>query len=194
VAATLPFVGQPYSELAAGGELEFRMLVVDPACQGAGVGRAVVRSIVEHARRLPSIEAISITSVTFVERAHGLYRSLASAARPSATGTFLARTCRSGYSGWSCTPRRLSVPEPTLNNRNLCCLICSAHLSVTWDFAHTHYRLSERTQHNNITLARSRRFEWPVGQRSTVWLGIVEYSQVTATTNRSTSGAPGIYR
>ncbi|WP_426998505.1 GNAT family N-acetyltransferase [Pseudarthrobacter sp. N5] len=75
-AVTLTFAGQPYSEIARDGELEFRMLAVDPSHQGGGVGRAVVREIVEHARDLPGIEAISITSATFMERAHGLYESL----------------------------------------------------------------------------------------------------------------------
>ncbi len=75
-AVTLTFAGQPYSELATGGELEFRMLAVDPACQGGGVGRAVVRKVVDHARQLPGIGAISITSATFMERAHRLYESL----------------------------------------------------------------------------------------------------------------------
>jgi GNAT superfamily N-acetyltransferase len=75
-AVTLTFSGQPYSEIAMEGELEFRMLAVDPAHQGGGVGRVVVRAIIEHARQLPGIEAISITSATFMERAHGLYRRL----------------------------------------------------------------------------------------------------------------------
>ncbi|WP_018770479.1 GNAT family N-acetyltransferase [Arthrobacter sp. 162MFSha1.1] len=72
----LTFAGQPYSEIAQDGELEFRMRAVDPVHQGGGVGRVVVREIVEHARQLPGIEAISITSATFMERAHGLYQSL----------------------------------------------------------------------------------------------------------------------
>ena len=75
-AVVLTFAGQPYSEIAHDGELEFRMLAVDPAHQGGGVGRAVVREIVEHAGDLPGIEAISITSATFMERAHALYESL----------------------------------------------------------------------------------------------------------------------
>ncbi|WP_411375761.1 GNAT family N-acetyltransferase [Arthrobacter sp. MPF02] len=75
-AVTLTFAGQPYSEIAGDGELEFRMLAVDPANQGGGMGRAVVREIVEHAQGLPGIEAISITSATFMERAHALYESL----------------------------------------------------------------------------------------------------------------------
>jgi ribosomal protein S18 acetylase RimI-like enzyme len=57
-------------------ELEFRMLAVDPAVQGGGVGRALVRRVIEHAESLPNIRAISITSATFMERAHALYESL----------------------------------------------------------------------------------------------------------------------
>ncbi|YCK76339.1 GNAT family N-acetyltransferase [Arthrobacter sp. D3-16] len=75
-AVALTFAGQPYSEIATDGELEFRMLAVDPACQGGGVGRAVVSEIVQYARQLPGIGAISITSAKFMERAHGLYESL----------------------------------------------------------------------------------------------------------------------
>ncbi|HJW01404.1 MAG TPA: GNAT family N-acetyltransferase [Arthrobacter sp.] len=75
-AVTLTFAGQPYSEIATHGELEFRMLAVDPSCQGGGVGRAVVGKVVDHARQLPAIGAISITSATFMERAHRLYESL----------------------------------------------------------------------------------------------------------------------
>lgn len=75
-AVTLTFAGQPYSEIARDREPEFRMLAVGPAHQGGGVGRAVVHGIVEHARQLPGIEAISITSARFMERAHNLYQSL----------------------------------------------------------------------------------------------------------------------
>lgn len=75
-AVTLTFAGQPYSEIARDHELEFRMLAVDPTFQGRGVGRSVVRQIIEHGQSLPDIKAISITSATFMERAHGLYESL----------------------------------------------------------------------------------------------------------------------
>jgi GNAT superfamily N-acetyltransferase len=74
-AVTLTFAGEPYSEIASSGELEFRMLAVDPAVQGNGLGRAVVGKVVEHARQLPGIGAISITSATFMEPAHRLYES-----------------------------------------------------------------------------------------------------------------------
>ena len=75
-AVTLTFAGQPYSEIAIENELEFRMLAVDPAVQGGGVGRAVVRQIIEHAQSLPAIRAISITSATFMERAHAVYEPM----------------------------------------------------------------------------------------------------------------------
>jgi GNAT superfamily N-acetyltransferase len=75
-AVTLTFAGQPYSDIASDNELEFRMLAVDPAVQGGGFGRAVVRRVIQHAQSLPAIRAISITSATFMGRAHALYESL----------------------------------------------------------------------------------------------------------------------
>jgi predicted N-acetyltransferase YhbS len=45
-AVTLTFAGQPYSEIAVENELEFRMLAVDPAVQGGGLGAPLsVRSL-----------------------------------------------------------------------------------------------------------------------------------------------------
>lgn len=73
---TLTFAGQPYSEVALENELEFRMLAVDPAVQSSGIERTVVRKLIQHAQFLPHINAISLTSATFMERAHALYRSL----------------------------------------------------------------------------------------------------------------------
>ncbi|MFE4833961.1 GNAT family N-acetyltransferase [Arthrobacter sp. NPDC056691] len=75
-AVTLTLAGQPYSEIAMENELEFRMLAVDPAVQGNGVGRAVVRQVIEHTQSLPAISAISIRSATFMERADGLFEFL----------------------------------------------------------------------------------------------------------------------
>ena len=43
--------GGPYREIAGPGEAEFRMLAVDPAAQGRGAGRALVRACVDDARR-----------------------------------------------------------------------------------------------------------------------------------------------
>lgn len=41
--------GGEFAELSRPGEAEFRMLAVDPAAQGRGVGRALVRACVERA-------------------------------------------------------------------------------------------------------------------------------------------------
>lgn len=70
------FTGQPYSEITIENELEFRMLAVDPAVQGGGIGCAVFIRSFEHVQSLPAIRAISITSATFMERAHDLHESL----------------------------------------------------------------------------------------------------------------------
>lgn len=72
----LTFAGQRYTDIAVEGELEFRMLAVDPAVQRGGVGRAMVERIIEHARTLPGIEAVSLTSGSDMVRAHRLYESM----------------------------------------------------------------------------------------------------------------------
>lgn len=72
----LTFAGQRYTDIAVEGELEFRMLAVDPAVQRGGVGRVMVERIIEHARTLPGIEAVSLTSGSEMVRAHGLYASM----------------------------------------------------------------------------------------------------------------------
>lgn len=73
VALTLP--GQAYADIAQAGELEFRMLAVDPAAQGSGVGRAMVQEIISYARSLDGVDAVSLTSGDDMTRAHALYRS-----------------------------------------------------------------------------------------------------------------------
>ncbi|WP_081747465.1 GNAT family N-acetyltransferase [Arthrobacter sp. Br18] len=80
VALTLE--GQRYTDIAVAGELEFRMLAVDPAVQRAGIGRRMVERIVDHARTLPGIEAVSLTSGSDMIRAHRLYRSMGFARIP----------------------------------------------------------------------------------------------------------------
>jgi ribosomal protein S18 acetylase RimI-like enzyme len=72
----LTFEGQRYTDIAVAGELEFRMLAVDPAVQRGGIGRAMVEAIIAHARTLPGIEAVSLTSGSDMVRAHALYGSL----------------------------------------------------------------------------------------------------------------------
>lgn len=72
----LTFAGQRYTDIAIEGELEFRMLAVDPTVQRGGIGRAMVERIIEHARALPGIEAVSLTSGSDMVRAHRLYLSM----------------------------------------------------------------------------------------------------------------------
>jgi ribosomal protein S18 acetylase RimI-like enzyme len=50
--------GGPYAELSRPGEAEFRMLAVDPAAQGRGVGRVLVRACVERARAAGSTAVV----------------------------------------------------------------------------------------------------------------------------------------
>lgn len=71
---TLAVAGEPYADIARSDELEFRMLVVDPAVQRSGAGRAMVEALLAHARSLPGIKAVALTTGMTWESAHGLYR------------------------------------------------------------------------------------------------------------------------
>ncbi|GAA1998570.1 GNAT family N-acetyltransferase [Nocardioides kribbensis] len=67
--------GSPWREVARDGEGEFRMLAVDPAAHGSGVGRALVRHAVDRARELGA-GAVVISSLTAMTTAHRLYETL----------------------------------------------------------------------------------------------------------------------
>lgn len=71
---TLAVAGEPYADIALDDELEFRMLVVDPAVQRSGAGRAMVEAIIAHARSLDGIRGVALTTGGTWESAHGLYR------------------------------------------------------------------------------------------------------------------------
>lgn len=73
---TLAVEGDAWSDIARAGELEFRLLVVDPGVQRSGAGRAMVEAILAEARRRPGISAVSLTTGESWESAHGLYRSM----------------------------------------------------------------------------------------------------------------------
>ncbi|MDI3329155.1 MAG: N-acetyltransferase [Micrococcus sp.] len=73
VVLTLP--GMPMSETARDGELEFRMLAVDPAVQRRGVARALVRAAIDRAGQLEGIEAVVLTTMETMTAAHRLYES-----------------------------------------------------------------------------------------------------------------------
>ncbi|WP_349361774.1 GNAT family N-acetyltransferase [Paenarthrobacter sp. PH39-S1] len=59
---TLARAGDKFADIARQDELEFRMLVVDPAVQRGGIGRALVQAIVAHARELDGVSAVSLTT------------------------------------------------------------------------------------------------------------------------------------
>ena len=64
--------GSGQREIAHDGEAEFRMLAVDPAAQGRGVGRALLDAVVDRARR-DGYAALVLCSATWMTTAHRLY-------------------------------------------------------------------------------------------------------------------------
>lgn len=71
---TLAVAGEPYADIALDDELEFRMLVVDPAVQRSGAGQALLAAIIAHARELSGIKAVALTTGSSWDSARGLYR------------------------------------------------------------------------------------------------------------------------
>jgi ribosomal protein S18 acetylase RimI-like enzyme len=67
--------GGPYGEIAAPGEAEFRMLAVDPAAQGRGVGTALVRACIDDAI-LRGRTRLVLSSGTWMTTAHRMYERL----------------------------------------------------------------------------------------------------------------------
>lgn len=64
--------GSAQQEIALDDEAEFRMLGVDPAAQGQGVGRALLDAVVERARQ-DGYAALVLCSATWMTTAHRLY-------------------------------------------------------------------------------------------------------------------------
>jgi ribosomal protein S18 acetylase RimI-like enzyme len=67
--------GSRYAELAGPGEAEFRMLVVDPAAQGRGVGAALVEECLRRARR-SGASTLRLSTSPVSATAHRLYQRL----------------------------------------------------------------------------------------------------------------------
>lgn len=67
--------GGHYGEIARSGEGEFRMLAVDPAAQGRGVGTALVQACVDDARRRGRSRVV-LSSGTWMTAAHRVYTRL----------------------------------------------------------------------------------------------------------------------
>ncbi|MFF5974324.1 GNAT family N-acetyltransferase [Streptomyces sp. NPDC012769] len=61
---------------ARAGETEIRMLAVDHAARGRGVGEALVRACVDRARAVPGCERIVLSTQTGMRTAHRIYDRL----------------------------------------------------------------------------------------------------------------------
>ncbi|WP_313813342.1 GNAT family N-acetyltransferase [Glutamicibacter sp.] len=73
---TLLTYGNVYADIALDGELEIRMLSVDPSVQRSGAGRAMVLAAIERARLEPGVHTVSLTTGQDWKAARALYESL----------------------------------------------------------------------------------------------------------------------
>ncbi|MDI2036181.1 GNAT family N-acetyltransferase [Paenarthrobacter nitroguajacolicus] len=65
--------GGGFSDIGLEDELELRTLVVDPAVQRSGAGRALVQAVVDQAKSMDGIKAVSLTTGATWESANALY-------------------------------------------------------------------------------------------------------------------------
>ena len=77
VLGTVTFVpdGGPLGEIAESGEAEFRMLAVDPAAHGRGVGTALLRRVLDDSRRRGRAGVVC-SSLPEMRAAHRVYERL----------------------------------------------------------------------------------------------------------------------
>ena len=68
--------GGDFSDVAHDGELEFRMLAVEPGEQHKGIGHALVAAVIERARMDPDVSAVVLTIAPNMDGQHKLYESL----------------------------------------------------------------------------------------------------------------------
>ena len=73
--------GSPWRELSRPGEGEFRMLAVDPAAQGRGVGGALVSHVVEGFRSVGA-SGVVLCSMSTMSSAHRVYERVGFARAP----------------------------------------------------------------------------------------------------------------
>ena len=86
----ITFVGDassPFAEDLEAGESSFRMLAVDAAAQGRGIGELLVERCIDEARRAGS-DAVFIHSGTWMPTAHRLYGRLGFVRQPHRDWTF----------------------------------------------------------------------------------------------------------
>jgi ribosomal protein S18 acetylase RimI-like enzyme len=77
VLGTVTFVpdGGPLGEIAGPGEAEFRMLAVDPAARGRGVGTALLQRVLDDSRRRDRAGVVC-SSLPEMRAAHRIYHRL----------------------------------------------------------------------------------------------------------------------
>lgn len=75
-AVTVAEAGTDYADVARGGEIEFRMLAVDPAVQRSGIGRALVQAVIDYAAATEGASAVVLSSEAGMAGAHRLYASM----------------------------------------------------------------------------------------------------------------------
>ncbi|WP_405429693.1 GNAT family N-acetyltransferase [Micromonospora sp. NBC_00617] len=73
---TFVLPGTPFAELSGPGEAEFRMLAVDPAAQGRGVGAALAQACVDRAGELGCRAVVICVRAGMAVSAHRLYERL----------------------------------------------------------------------------------------------------------------------
>lgn len=67
--------GSPFAEVSRPGEVEFRMLAVDPAAAGRGIGELLVRAVIDRARSLAATRVV-LCSQPGMLAARRIYRRL----------------------------------------------------------------------------------------------------------------------
>ncbi|PQZ91169.1 GNAT family N-acetyltransferase [Arthrobacter sp. MYb227] len=72
---TLVRPGSDYADIALEGELEFRMLVVDPKVQRSGAGRALLNALIARAREIEDVHTVSLTTGGHWVAARALYEA-----------------------------------------------------------------------------------------------------------------------
>lgn len=68
--------GGDFSDVAHDGELEFRMLAVEPGQQHQGIGHALVQAVIDRARLDPDVSGVVLTIAPDMDGQHALYESM----------------------------------------------------------------------------------------------------------------------
>ena len=77
--------GSPFREIARDDEGEFRMLAVNPAVRGRGVGQALVELCLRRSREL-GYDGVRMSSMDRMTSAHRVYERLGFVRPPLTTG------------------------------------------------------------------------------------------------------------